>query len=315
MVTVEIEWRGSRVPTQLLAAQAAARRLVRRLEEKRGVACLGLALADVLSRGAEQVGRALSNGWDEPGGRRIIGSPTPPPPGGAPVDETAVAAAVMVLRLRSVAAALRDAQASLSRMSEGCRPEVFYNEIRPFLAGWKSNPSLPEGMVYGDLDGGAPRQYYGGSAAQSSLLQSADAGLGIAREEDSRSAFLRVMRDEYMPRQHAAFLRRLEGGVTAKTAADAVVATCSASTLADTRSSGGALVEAFNVCVSQVAEFRSAHMGIVGEFIMGPQSRAEGRSAKGLSGTSGGKGTGGTDLMTFLRPLRDNTWRAGAGTE
>ena len=37
---------------------------------------------------------------------------------------------------------------SLRKMSQGCMPFIFYHRIRPFLSGWKSNPSLPNGIVY-----------------------------------------------------------------------------------------------------------------------------------------------------------------------
>jgi len=71
--------------------------------------------------------------------------------------------------------------ASLKCMQEGCHPFIFYHRVRPFLSGWKQNPALPFGVLY---EGVSPykQQFYGGSAAQSSLLPFLDIGLGISHE-------------------------------------------------------------------------------------------------------------------------------------
>ena len=29
---------------------------------------------------------------------------------------------------------------------QGCSPHVFYHQIRPYVAGWSGNPSLPNGV-------------------------------------------------------------------------------------------------------------------------------------------------------------------------
>lgn len=70
----------------------------------------------------------------------------------------------------------------LRRMNEQCRPDVFYNRIRPFLAGSKNMAAagLPKGVFYDEGDGkGEWRQYSGGSNAQSSLIQFLDIFLGV----------------------------------------------------------------------------------------------------------------------------------------
>jgi indoleamine 2,3-dioxygenase len=70
----------------------------------------------------------------------------------------------------------------LRRMYEKCTPDVFYNDIRPFLAGSKSMVAagLPNGVFYDEGDGkGQWRQYSGGSNAQSSLIQFFDVILGV----------------------------------------------------------------------------------------------------------------------------------------
>lgn len=70
----------------------------------------------------------------------------------------------------------------LERMYERCDPNVFYHEIRPFLAGSKNmaGAGLPRGVFYDVGEGeGEWRQYNGGSNAQSSLIQFLDAVLGV----------------------------------------------------------------------------------------------------------------------------------------
>lgn len=70
----------------------------------------------------------------------------------------------------------------LDRMHEKCTPDVFYHQIRPFLAGSKSMAvaGLPRGVFYDEGDGlGQWREFSGGSNAQSSLIQLLDIMLGI----------------------------------------------------------------------------------------------------------------------------------------
>ena len=45
-------------------------------------------------------------------------------------------------------------------------------------------------------------------------------------------------------------------------------------------------------------------MSIVAEYIIAQQKK--GVNKENLEGSAGGKGTGGTDLMSFLKPIRDN---------
>lgn len=91
--------------------------------------------------------------------------------------------------------------AVLRRMYEKCSPDVFYNEIRPFLAGSKtmSAAGLPNGVFYDEGDGkGEWRQYSGGSNAQSSLIQFFDVVLGVehlpTKGKGGKHGFLKVSR-------------------------------------------------------------------------------------------------------------------------
>jgi indoleamine 2,3-dioxygenase len=80
---------------------------------------------------------------------------------------------------------LSDLTMTLKRMYEHNEPDVFYHQLRPFLAGSKNmgHAGLPNGVYY-DVGDGVERpenwlQLSGGSNAQSSLIQALDIFLGI----------------------------------------------------------------------------------------------------------------------------------------
>lgn len=45
-------------------------------------------------------------------------------------------------------AGIESMREALSRMPVGCHPLIFYQRVRPFLSGWKANPTLPDGVLY-----------------------------------------------------------------------------------------------------------------------------------------------------------------------
>ena len=65
------------------------------------------------------------------------------------------------------------------------------------------------------------------------------------------------------------------------------------------------LLAGFDDAVAALAAFRAVHIAVVREFVLKQQPTA----ATG-SDTSGGKGTGGTAIMEFLVPLRQETQAA-----
>lgn len=59
------------------------------------------------------------------------------------------AAARIVLQALAVTqAGIVSMREALSRMPVGCHPLIFYQRVRPFLSGWKTNPTLPDGVLY-----------------------------------------------------------------------------------------------------------------------------------------------------------------------
>ncbi|KAK6855276.1 Indoleamine 2 3-dioxygenase [Apiospora arundinis] len=83
----------------------------------------------------------------------------------------------------------------LERMYEHCEPDVFYHQIRPFLAGSKNMEAagLPRGVLYPeqqDKDGkwtGSWHQWRGGSNGQSSMIQFFDVVLGVEHTNEGNS--------------------------------------------------------------------------------------------------------------------------------
>lgn len=88
--------------------------------------------------------------------------------------------------LTKFAAEIDDIALILARMDQKCSPGAFYHQLRPFLAGSKNMASagLPKGVFYDHGAGnGEWHEYYGGSNAQSSLIQTFDIFLGVEHTE------------------------------------------------------------------------------------------------------------------------------------
>ncbi len=170
--------------------------------------------------------------------------------------------------------------AALMRMRERCEPYVFYHRIRPFLAGWPA-----PGLIYSGA-GAQPQIWSGGSAAQSSLLQSFDAALGVEHEKAVTRDFLNAML-EYMPPKHRAFVAELAGAKLDPHARAAGTAhPCAMFTTPASR---------------RLDEMRRKHIGITSDYIL--------KQANVVVGP-GTTGTGGTDFVEFLRESRIETARS-----
>ena len=242
-------------------------------------------------------------------------------------------------QLRKVAAAIQGMVDSLATMREGCHPFIFYHRVRPFLSGWKHNPTLPNGLFYQGVTE-ERQQFYGGSAAQSSLLPFLDLSLGVSHENSKSQDFLLAMRD-YMTKPHREFLQYVKTAACIRpfvvaclerhgvglseglTGAAGAGGAASASVASAVATAGGSesepsappatpkpapvwreLRDAYDACISGLQAFRTGHISLVAEYIMA-QQRKDGLKG-GIEGTAGGKGTGGTDLMKFLKPIRDD---------
>lgn len=236
--------------------------------------------------------------------------------------------------LRAFAERLDDLGTLLQRMHESCDPQVFYNRIRPFLAGSKNmaEAGLPDGVIYEDGTGTEKfRQYSGGSNAQSSIIQFFDIILGIehrptGEKKDAASEselegtapppkhnFLLEMR-KYMPGPHRRFL-------------EDVAKVANIRDYVEGHRNNSELVLAYDACLAMLREFRAKHINIVSRYIVikSRESRSLSRSKSPAvqrrkvdiatasrqdqsdTGKKNLKGTGGTALIPFLKQARDET--------
>ena len=232
----------------------------------------------------------------------------------------------------------------LGLMATGCDPDVFYNEVRPWLAGWYSNKrkwifeGLKEAVERYEREEDEemicePTELSGPSAGQSSLIHSLDIFLGVDKYSHSvvtiggknppepspdtvaqKSSFLQRMQ-LYMPRHHRRFLQHLASNP--RPLRDFIVARAE---LGTPNEENKELVAAYNAAVKALKEFRDAHMMTVSLYIISPAAKArkvqseiiarhekeknEENERKPL------KGTGGTNLVQFLKGVRDQTKNA-----
>ncbi|XP_022092716.1 indoleamine 2,3-dioxygenase 1-like [Acanthaster planci] len=207
-----------------------------------------------------------------------------------------------IVALEKVEKAIRKMKVSLSRMRERCRPWVFYNVLRPNLAGWDS-PAFKakgwKGLIYEGVSPD-PLCYGGGSAAQSVTLPSLDAGLGIIHQPEEKKACSNFQK-QMLP-QHREFIKALANGPSIRHFA--------------TFSKNSRALGVYNACLQAVTDFRSFHLKIVTEYIIIPSHQEDSNQKYSRQAALG---TGGTGFMTFLKNLRTSVmsafYRIDEGTE
>ena len=227
--------------------------------------------------------------------------------------------------LRLVAEGVNKMATSFRKMTQKCDPYIFYHRVRPFLSGSKGNPSLPDGVVYTDstIYGNKRQQFSGGSAAQSSILQVVDATMGVAHSQE----FLEEMQ-LYMPQKHREYIHFVQdkaksgGSIRDILAAGNTIGTATAEKLGVISKAGGgeglsanafaAATKAYDECIDAITGFRNLHMEMVKVYIISEQRKiatheARNKAKRSLGDAAGGKGTGGTGIMSFLAPVRNDT--------
>ena len=231
----------------------------------------------------------------------------------ATMDEAFVGDDIAIRRitqyLHQLANVIRHMKLLLLDIKTKCNPDIFYHQIRPWLRGEDSQTDrkwIFEGI---DQDPSLvqPVELSGPSAGQSSIVQALDIFLGInhyspLEQESNRcheqASLLERMR-LYMPRHHRAFLTHLENNP--RPLRQLVI-----SAGANSDQEGKAILKAYNDAVLSLTELRSAHMIIVTLFIIGP-ARRDRLDPHSSHTRNVSKGTGGTDMVRFLKAVRDQT--------
>ena len=174
----------------------------------------------------------------------------------------------------------------LARMPERCDPYVYFHRVRPYIFGWRNNPSLPNGVVYEGVEEyqGKGQTFRGETGAQSAIVPALDAVLGIVHEQDQLRDYLMEMR-QYMPPMHVKFIEAAENGPSVRN----FVMACNKESIK----------KLFNESVELVADFRALHLEYAGTYIHAQSQKTPGNPSA--------VGTGGTPFMVYLRKHRDET--------
>ncbi|XP_006086315.1 indoleamine 2,3-dioxygenase 1 [Myotis lucifugus] len=195
--------------------------------------------------------------------------------------------------LSDITSCLSKALKVFHRIHEYVDPNLFFNVLRIYLSGWKGNAKMPEGLLYeGFWD--TPKMFAGGSAAQSSIFQCFDVLLGIQHSSDEASSaeFLQEMRT-YMPPAHQKFLHSLESKPSVR---EFVLS-----------EGDDSLLAIYNGCVDAMVSLRNYHLQIVAKYIVIPARQSKNTQPSEEPSESENKGTGGTNVMKFLKSVRDTT--------
>ncbi|KAI9226838.1 MAG: Indoleamine 2,3-dioxygenase [Piptocephalis tieghemiana] len=241
---------------------------------------------------------------------------------------------------------IQDITHILVRMYERCDPYIFFWKVRAYLAGWSNMAvaGLPNGLHYAGVDApGTWRQYSGGSAGQSALIHLLDVALSVVHyrtgTSEGRNSFMDAMR-EYMPSGHSNYLTDMAKVTNIRSFVSDLEAR-STRTNEDLQ-----VIRAYDEAVAALSKFRSEHVRIVTMYIVIPARKGPARggaptiqvnqkdddpskdlplsedssdpsstqdklkSIGGLARHVSGKvvrGTGGTDVIPFLKQMRDET--------
>jgi indoleamine 2,3-dioxygenase len=182
--------------------------------------------------------------------------------------------------LNEISQTLVKMQQILSQMGEKCDPYIYYHRVRLPMSGWKSNQSMPNGLLYSGVSTERV-QLYGETGAQSSIVPAFDAALGIVHERGWLSDYLLTM-ESHMPPAHRAFVRDLRGRGNGLRS------------LCTQRDRG--MREAYNETVNELEKFRRMHKGFASKYIAVFSSKD--------------KGTGGSDFMPALSAYQKTTGSA-----
>ena len=224
--------------------------------------------------------------------------------------------------LSALARVIHDMKTLLEALKTRCDPDTYYNDVRPWLCGQDADVGgrkwVFEGVAFGDgvcpsgraedvaIAIAEPTELSGPSAGQSSVIHVLDVFLGVDHESsDGKPSFMTRMK-AYMPYQHRLFIDHLAS----------YPRSLRAFVMARQEAREGELKKAYNEAVKALKVFRDAHMIMAALYILGPARRARDRAAEmdnsKIKATPERKphiGTGGTELVSFLKDTRTRTMR------
>jgi len=166
----------------------------------------------------------------------------------------------------------------LRQMYDGCDPDIFWNIIRIYLGGY------PDGLKVTDTD--LVFKFKGGSAAQSTLIQTFDIVMGVKHDVHHETKFLKEQR-KYMPEKHQKFLEFLENKFVPNWHLN--------------QHFNGNIVGLYNDAVDSLAKFRERHFGIVHNYII----RFTNNANMQKNNVHGDKGAGGLAMEQLKDYIND----------
>ncbi|MEZ4704129.1 MAG: hypothetical protein R3A11_02850 [Bdellovibrionota bacterium] len=185
--------------------------------------------------------------------------------------------------LAAIVHAWENINASMKRMTEHCDPYIYYTRVRPYIFGSKNNPALPNGLIYEGCFDHKAKFFRGETGAQSSIVPSMDALLGISHQNDPLKEYLMEMR-EYMVPAHRKFIEYVEKNSSLREFLE--------------KKKTSSLIELYNRCIEELHQFRETHLEFAASYIhrQAPQNNNDTVM-----------GTGGTPFMKYLAKHRDET--------
>lgn len=174
----------------------------------------------------------------------------------------------VLIYLRHMQRGLVQITKTFHEMPKLCDPDIYYQKIRPYLM------SFDDTIIFEGIQPN-PTPLRGGSGAQSSIVPVMLAGLGIDHQSSQLTANLKDMQ-RYMPREHRQLIDDMHH-----------------STLRDYCQQHPPLRDAYNHVLRQLITFRRAHLYYARTYIFEKSTNPI--------------GTGGTEYMSFLSKLIDET--------
>lgn len=181
--------------------------------------------------------------------------------------------------LLTIAAALAAMLDTLEALAEYVSPEVFYRDFRPYIMSF-GDQRRNTGIVFEGVNalGEEPQFLNGETGAQSSVMPSLVAALGVKHAQTGMTDYLLAM-ENYMPVGHREFIRAVRQGPSIREFAK--------------RIGVPAVTDAYNECLEGMNAFRRQHLSFAIEYIHNRVANPT--------------GTGGTPFMKWLSLLAEET--------